>query len=200
MLRIMLLSLATCVPFVGIHALCLFGTGWSVPGIELFLLVWSVAFMGVLIDLVLLAFPRSRARAKATLCGPCLVLLLLSVPAACAASAVRRLGFSLAAERAAPLVAAIERHEREQGRPPRSLAELVPRYLDRLPDRLPPLEIVTVDEAKQCYRGNDWVLRASVPSGFANFDQFLYFPNGDYPAQGFGGSLERIGAWAYVHE
>jgi len=28
----------------------------------------------------------------------------------------------------------------------------------------------------------------------------LYFPKKDYPEKGYGGSLERVGDWAYVHE
>jgi hypothetical protein len=39
-----------------------------------------------------------------------------------------------------------------------------------------------------------------TPSGAINFDQFMYFPNRNYPEQGFGGWIERIGDWAYVHE
>jgi hypothetical protein len=33
-----------------------------------------------------------------------------------------------------------------------------------------------------------------------NFDQLMYFPNQQYPEFGHGGRIERIGAWAYVHE
>jgi hypothetical protein len=28
----------------------------------------------------------------------------------------------------------------------------------------------------------------------------LYLPSGQYPEQGWGGTLERIDDWAYVHE
>ena len=50
------------------------------------------------------------------------------------------------------------------------------------------------------YDGNPWVLYVFTPSGGINFDQFLYFPLQNYPSHGYGGSLERIGNWAYVHE
>ena len=69
-----------------------------------------------------------------------------------------------------------------------------------LPARLPELQVVVGDEARTVYGGNDWALRAPVPSGLINWDEFLYFPNGAYLERGFGGWLERVGAWAYVHE
>ena len=50
------------------------------------------------------------------------------------------------------------------------------------------------------YLGNPWVLTIYTPSGGINFDQFMYFPLTNYPKTGYGGSLERIGDWAYVHE
>jgi hypothetical protein len=33
-----------------------------------------------------------------------------------------------------------------------------------------------------------------------NWDMFLYFPKQNYPKAGYGGWLERIEDWAYVHE
>lgn len=50
------------------------------------------------------------------------------------------------------------------------------------------------------YDGNPWVLVVFTPSGGINFDEFLYFPLQNYPRSGYGGSLEQLGDWAYVHE
>lgn len=47
---------------------------------------------------------------------------------------------------------------------------------------------------------NPWVLVVFTPSGGINFDQFMYFPLQNYPEHGYGGWLERIDDWAYVHE
>ena len=47
---------------------------------------------------------------------------------------------------------------------------------------------------------NSWVLYIDTPSGGINFDMFMYFPNQNSPKTGYGGVLERIGDWAYVHE
>jgi hypothetical protein len=50
------------------------------------------------------------------------------------------------------------------------------------------------------YEGNPWVITVFTPSGGINFDQFMYFPLTNYPKTGYGGWLERVGDWAYVHE
>lgn len=33
-----------------------------------------------------------------------------------------------------------------------------------------------------------------------NFDVFVYWPEGNYPDSMYGGWVERIGHWAYMHE
>jgi hypothetical protein len=98
------------------------------------------------------------------------------------------------------LVAAITQFEAATGHPPKDLHDLVPAFLPALPGGIPPLEIVTGDQAEQQYHGNPWALRADVGTGLLNWDQFIYLPRQNYPRQGHGGWLQRIGAWAYVHE
>ena len=44
------------------------------------------------------------------------------------------------------------------------------------------------------------MLHALVSRGPFNWDLFLYFPNRRYPKSAYGGVLQRIGDWAYVHE
>lgn len=48
--------------------------------------------------------------------------------------------------------------------------------------------------------GTPWQLVVECSMGFLNWDVFMYWPTQDYPEQGFGGTIERIGEWAYVHE
>lgn len=45
-----------------------------------------------------------------------------------------------------------------------------------------------------------WELRIDCGRGFLNWDVFFYWPTRDYPAHIYGGNVERIGDWAYVHE
>jgi len=195
--RIVLIVVAVYLPFLAIHALCLTGRGWNIAGVELFLLAPVGALLILPFALVSLAFERQRAKA-AFFAFMSIALLASFVPMVKTAAAVRSHGFLIASERAVPLLSAIERYQRDEGSPPHLLAHLVPRYLAKIPSGLPPVEIITGDEARQVYRGNEWVLRANVPTGVINWDEFLYFPNLDY--RDYGGSIERIGDWAYYHE
>ncbi len=118
-------------------------------------------------------------------------------------SKIRMKGFTLLAERSKPLVEAIKKYEREHGTPPESLEALIPKYLPQIPSTrmsaYPKYEYVSGEKARH-YDGNPWALYVFTPSGGINFDQFLYFPLQNYPQSGYGGSLERVGEWAYVHE
>jgi hypothetical protein len=48
--------------------------------------------------------------------------------------------------------------------------------------------------------GATWELQVPCSTGFLNWDVFYYWPGGRYPRSSHGGSIERIGDWAYVHE
>lgn len=52
----------------------------------------------------------------------------------------------------------------------------------------------------RAYGESSWVLLVRTGGPGINFDQLMYFPNQQYPEFGHGGRIERIGAWAYVHE
>jgi hypothetical protein len=45
-----------------------------------------------------------------------------------------------------------------------------------------------------------WYAVSPVGFGGAFLLQFMYSPLPNYPERGYGGSLERVGEWAYVHE
>lgn len=196
-----LLSVVLHGTFVGLHAASLTGHLWSLPGVEGLILVPILSVLALPLFLVLVTVRKTREPGIIGLLGA----LAMTAPLPLSLSESMRLrtaGFARAGERAEPLVRAIERYVDERGRPPHKLRDLVPGYLPAIPDRLPPLEIVTGDVARQHYGGNEWALSAHVPTGLINFDKFLYYPNQAYPAyDGFhSGGLERIGRWAYVHE
>lgn len=101
------------------------------------------------------------------------------------------------------LVRAIEAFERDNGRPPANLNEIVPRYIATIP----PTGMRGYDgwdylqgPDAQAFDDNTWVLRLHTGGPGINFDQLLYFPNQRYPQVGYGGWIERIGVWGYVHE
>lgn len=131
------------------------------------------------------------------------IALASAIGGLCIGKHIRHRGFERLAARSAPLVAAILSYDARHGRPPPSLEALVPEHLPAVPKTgimaYPRYEYHAGDEAKR-YDGNPWVLVVDTPSGGVNFDTFTYFPLQNYPQTGYGGSLERIRDWAYVHE
>lgn len=219
---------------------------------------------------------------------------------------IQRAAFKATGERATPLISAITKFERDEGRPPRALRDLVPDYLSELPptgimgfgpfeytsfegeeqkevvwydlgsrkgrpmtglwvyaygdaghailaltvkgdvveharvDRLPEkpgnsefdqalwksstdarmsmLEalkatgifkeksfstiegILGKPTGREQVRDSSWELSIPCSRGVLNWDVFFYWPTEKYPKSIYGGSVERMGRWAYVHE
>jgi len=135
-------------------------------------------------------------------------LLLLGIiyfatlaPLGSAADRIQTASFHDLAERSMPLVEAVKAFEKAEGHPPKSLDQLVPKYLDSVPSTglaaYPKYEIHMGNESSM-WRGNPWVLCVPVGRGL-NFDLFLYFPNQNYPSGEYS-SFERFGDWGYLHE
>ncbi|MEG1970847.1 MAG: hypothetical protein RR101_12080 [Burkholderiaceae bacterium] len=187
-------------PFLLINGFTVLGLGaWRTAGIELLLLPALVAFVTLVAALFISLSSRYRPQAL-NMVATSLGIVLGCVFGAIVGRELRMYAFELAATRAAPLVAAVSAYEKDHGVPPRTLEELVPAHLPKLPDRLPPLRLVSGEVATREYQGNPWALVALVPGGLINWDTFLYLPKQNYPATGYGGALQRIGDWAYVHE
>jgi len=133
------------------------------------------------------------------------VLVAICVSAALAAEAlgarVRLAGFAQCAARLEPLVNAIREHDSRLGAPPAALGDLVPDYLAAIPSTglgaYSDVEYSVSDQPDELF-GNRWML--AIPACRVGWDQLVYLPNGEYPAHGFGGSLERVADWAYVFE
>lgn len=45
-----------------------------------------------------------------------------------------------------------------------------------------------------------WELRINCSTGFLNRDVFFYWPSGKYPQRIYGGEVEAVTDWAYVHD
>ncbi|MFC2173789.1 hypothetical protein ACFLU6_14350 [Acidobacteriota bacterium] len=107
------------------------------------------------------------------------------------------------AERSEVLVDAIRTYETDNGHPPEKLADLVPGYLPSVPGtgmKAYPDYVYVVGERAQSFGGQPWVLYVETPSGPLNWDLFIYFPSKEYPKDAYGGHLEPVKDWAYVHE
>lgn len=117
---------------------------------------------------------------------------------------VRMHGIKEFTARSTDLVSAIHKYEKDHEAPPKTLYLLIPKYLTTIPNTgmaaYPDYRYHTGEESQNKYQGNSWALSVLTPSGGINFDMMLYLPKLNYPDHGYGGSLERIGDWAYVHE
>ena len=179
-------------------------------GTSLFL--WGVVIYGFLflaavpaIPLSLIALFYKRLRGDALLV---LVLSLVYIPLCIAGiyfgREVRMARMADFAERSQPLIEAIQKYERNQGAPPATLDDLIPDYLSEIPHTgmmaYPEYEYYSGKKSLERYDGNPWVVTVDTPSGGPNWDEMLYFPKQNYPKAGYGGDLERVGDWAYVHE
>ncbi len=114
----------------------------------------------------------------------------------------RAQGLERMAANAEPVIYALALYRSEHTLYPDSLTALVPDYLPEIP--APGTLAFTRYEyfaetrhAKARYY--ELVVRISPPIGFG-FDQFVYWPEHMYPKEMYGGWVERIGDWAYVHE
>ena len=157
----------------------------------------------VLAALVVLVFRREAGRAL-RLFGLAALWFAITLCASFGGYAIgqnlRMKAFQRLAERSRPLVAAIHEFERSVGRPPRDLHELTPALLSKVPSTgmgaYPSYKYVAGQAAR--FDGNPCVLLIECGGPGPSFDMFLYFPLQNYPRMGYGGSLERLGQWAYV--
>ncbi|MEQ8851537.1 hypothetical protein [Gimesia sp.] len=162
-----------------------------------------VAVLAIPVSLVALCFRRTRRDALWVL-----ILSLIYLPLTFAAIPlgwqVRMQRMATFAERSKPLVQAIARYTDDHGTPPETLEQLVPDYLPHVPGTgmmaYPTYHYYAGAQSRERYQGNAWALVVPTGSGGFNWDQMLYFPLQNYPEHGYGGSLERVGNWAYVHE
>ena len=116
---------------------------------------------------------------------------------------VRMEAFHKLAQNSEPLVQAIKNYESQHASPPSSLDELVPDFLSEIPNTgmgaYPEYEYKVGEEAQK-FAQDEWCLVVQTPLGGLNWDIFIYLPSQDYPEYGYGGYLEKVGDWAYVHE
>jgi hypothetical protein len=194
----------------GIPLVCIPAAEWMAlarHGSREFLLLWFVlvfpflAAVPILLgSLVGLAFHRVR-RHSAALAVCSVAYLIAFIISFRVADSVRMSAFHQLAERNKPLVTAVRSFERKHGHPPESLRALVPEFLPSVPSTgMGAYPEYNYSTASTNYEGNPWVLTVFTPQEGINFDQFMYFPLTNYPKTGYGGWLEKVGDWAYVHE
>lgn len=105
---------------------------------------------------------------------------------------------------AAPIIAAIRKYEKDYGRTPGRLQELVPRYLSAVPSP----SKVSRSINWEYVRGNTgkWTLGVRVSRYFCSRcvgsygDTFAYHSSGNYSEMDYGGALEKVDNWGYFHK
>jgi hypothetical protein len=117
--------------------------------------------------------------------------------------AIRRAGLERIMANAEPVIEAIERYRTDTGEYPKSLTDLIPKYLAALP----PTGNTIFSQFEYRPQGNDWIrkipnyeLFVRTPIGALNWDEFVYRPGHDYPDERSCVAVERVGDWAYLYE
>lgn len=175
---------------------------WSIPGLEM--VVW-LCLSGIILMAICLCglfVNKLRCSAMAALIGSGL-MVIVGVASLKYSDTIRMQGFERLSVEAAPLVAAIHAFSKTKGHPPLSLNSLevnFPQGHEIKGETLPEFQYLTGETARERYHGNPWVLLLETPTGPFKWDKFVYYPEQNYPSLGFGGWLERVGDWAYVHE
>ncbi|MBC8138670.1 MAG: hypothetical protein H8F28_22550 [Fibrella sp.] len=94
-----------------------------------------------------------------------------------------------------PVVRAIRTYEEATRHPPATLADLVPRYLPRVPQ--PPPALCSGGDYLYAVESKRWRIGVAVRD--ERDGVLTYSSTGNYPPGKPGVSVERVGDWAYYH-
>ena len=146
--------------------------------------------------------PNCSYRGKLYLCSLIVALcFLLTFFVVKSIEKSRYKAFDNLGRRSENLVLAIERYHDDFGAYPHGLKELVPFYIPRIPyTGIPLYPAYEYEPAKKYGRFKYYELRVKSPGNHSKYDMFFYWPEGRYQKYTYGGIVERIGDWAYLHE
>lgn len=171
----------------------------SLPILVALPLALATALFLLMLPIALIGAAREPALAIAAFC---LAYIAVAAAGLQVAHEIRIRAFERLAQRSNGIIAAIHAYEAKEHRPPQSLADLVPEYLEVIPGTgigaYPHYEYDAENFARE--NGTSWVLYVPCSEGLLDWDVFVYHPSRQYPRKGYGGSLQRVGTWAYVHE
>ncbi len=191
-------------PLLLLQCYAVSGIGHGGAGLMVLLPFLALPLIGLPVvcaaSLLLLPFRKFRPTVRTlVICGTLyffigVILLRLGEP-------IRNHAFDNLALRSKPLVAAITQFTQDTGSPPTALQDLIPRYLPAIPATgMPAYPNYDYSTESDRWEGNPWAVYVHTPVGLINWDMFIYLPLQNYPRAGFGGGLQLIGDWAYVHE
>ncbi len=168
---------------------------------------WLLAILCLLLSLVILLimavillFKREKRTLRYVFAGVLLVFLG-SLVSALSPFLVRTdfvKTFTPVAERGQAIIDAVEAYHMDKGTYPGCVDDFVPVYLKQLPSTglagYPEFEYTQGDNTIP------YAITVNTPRGVLNWDQFIYWPTGEYDKQYWGGWIEPIGKWVYFHE
>ena len=128
----------------------------------------------------------------------CVFTLLFAIVGTRLSNVIRMDEFKKLAIRTKPLISAIKEFEKEEGRAPKELEELVPNYIHEIPST----GITAYPQFRYEKFKNDsepWRLWLDCGVGYSNWDEFYYNPSETYEARP-SGWVEPVDTWAYFHE
>ncbi len=106
--------------------------------------------------------------------------------------------FTPVAERGQAIIDAVEAFHRDNGAYPECVEDFVPAYLKEMP------KTGLAGYPDFTYRKGDdtipYVVSVNTPRGGLNWDEFIYWPTGNYEKHYWGGWIEPVGKWVYFHE
>jgi len=173
--------------------------GYGVIGFLLVGIGYPVALLSTAVSAAIAGPERRRGLLWVAL--SLLLGIALFLPSLGVASIVRMRLIRQATFRAEPLLHALERYREDHGAYPDALEELQPGYVAEVPGTgmiaHPDFVYVPPGEAKPEADGYGLVVHCFLIGGF---DSLHYWPSQTYPEKMYGGVVERIDGWAYVHE
>jgi hypothetical protein len=160
------------------------------------------AFTAIIIPIGAVVFLFVKRKRRLVPLLACMSLVAwCALPLSFAVEPPRNWGLRNAIASAQPLIAAIEMYKSEYGIPPARLQSLIPRHIEAIPyTRMagyPEFEYSVVAQ-EDIFK--EYELLVSTSTGGLNWDVFVYWPEQQYPSEMYGGWVERIDGWAYVHE
>lgn len=178
---------------------------WGFMGVlDLSLIPATPILLGIPLSLLAIVISPRHRRSAVIWLVLCIMGMAILFPVGLLSRRIRHRAFEQLAVRSVPLINAIPAYNLKYGRPPQKLADLVPEFLASEPrtglGAYPNFELVSGEKARADWDGNPWALYVDCGPVVLNFDRFIYLPLQNYPKHVYGGSLERIGSWAYVHE
>jgi len=172
---------------------------YGLVGLFLVGIGYPVALLSTMVTAAIVGPPRRRGLlwiALSLLLGIALFLPSLGVSSMARMRLIRQ-----ATIRAEPLLHALERYREDHSAYPDALEELQPGYVAEVPGTgmiaHPDFVYVPPEEAEP--EAGGYGLRVSCFL-IGGFDSLHYWPSQDYPDKMYGGVVERIDDWAYVHE